>query len=91
MLTEETNIGCVSYDERMMVFNSSLLGQKTSRATQGVGVMTLKKQKTLVRAAFLADMNVINLPRFRVKTIPAAGAVIRSEDKGEEQMTLQGM
>ena len=91
MLTEETNLACVSSDERMMVFNSSLLGQKTSRTTQGVGVMALKKQKTLVRAAFLADMNVTNLPRFRVKTIPAAGAVIRSEDKGEEQMTLQGM
>ena len=29
-----------------------------------------------------------NLPRYRTRTIPAAGAILKPEDRGEEQLTL---
>ena len=88
LLQEETNLVCVSSDSRMLVFNSSLLAGKTSKATQGVAVMTLKKQKKLVKAALLSEIKLENLARYRVKTIPAAGAIIRPEDRGEKQLSL---
>ena len=87
-LAEETNIACTASDSRTLVFNSSLLGQKTSKSTQGVAVMALKKQKVLTSAALLSDVKLDNLPRYRVKTIPAAGAVLKSEDTGEKQLSL---
>ena len=88
LLQEETNLVCVSSDSRMLVFNSSLLAGKTSKATQGVAVMTLKKQKKLVKAALLSEIKLENLARYRVKTIPAAGAIIKPEDRGEKQLSL---
>lgn len=87
-LAEETNIACTASDSRTLVFNSSLLGQKTSKSTQGVAVMALKKQKMLTSAALLSDVKLDNLQRYRVKTIPAAGAVLKSEDTGEKQLSL---
>ena len=39
-------------------------------------------------AAFLADSPVKNLSRYRVRTLPAAGALLRPEDRGEKQLSL---
>ena len=88
LLQEETNLVCVSSDSRMLVFNSSLLAAKTGKATQGVGVMSLKKQKKLEKACLLSEITLENLARYRVKTIPAAGAVLKPEDRGEKQLSL---
>ncbi len=88
LLQEETNITCTSSDGRMLIFHSSLLATKTSKSTQGVGVMTLKKQKKLEDASLLEEKKVENVSRYRVKTIPAAGAILKPEDRGEQQMSL---
>ena len=61
---------------------------KTSRTTQGVGVMTLKPKWKLDRAEPLSATSIKNTARYRVRSIPAAGALLREEDRGEEQMTL---
>ena len=45
-------------------------------------------QRTWERAAFLADTTIQNLARYRMRSIPAAGALLREEDRGERQMTL---
>ena len=71
-----------------MVFNTALLAPKTSRASQGVGVMALKPKYRLESAAFLSDTPIKNVARYRVRTIPAAGALLKEEDRGEQQMTL---
>ncbi len=88
VLTEETDIVCVSSDERALMFNTSLLQPKTSRSTQGVGVMTLKPRRELVRAVPAAESGILNAARYRVRTLPAAGALLRGEDKGEQQLSL---
>ncbi len=88
VLAEETDIVCVSSDERALMFNTSLLQPKTSRATQGVGVMTLKPRRELVRAVSAAESGILNAARYRVRSLPAAGALLRGEDKGEQQMSL---
>ena len=88
LLTEESNLVCTSSDGRMIIFNSSLLAPKTSKATHGVNVMTLKKQKIMISAHLLQEQPVENISRYRVKTIPAAGVVLRSEDLGQKQLSL---
>ena len=88
VLPEETNLYCRSSDERLLVFNSSLLQQKASKSTQGVAAMTLKKQRTLTDAGLLSDLSIGNISRYRVKTIPGAGAILKPEDLGIEQMSI---
>ena len=50
--------------------------------------MALKKQKTLAEAGLLSDLELKNLSRYRVKTIPAAGAISKPEDLGLEQLSI---
>ena len=88
LLTEELDVACTASDGRCLVFNTSLLQPKTSRSTQGVGVMSLKAKKVLVDAKPLLDTPIQNLSRYRVRSIPAAGALLRPEDRGEEQLSL---
>ena len=87
-LKEEQDIVCTAGVERALVFHSSLLQPKTSRTTQGVGVMALKKGRKLTEACFLTDSSIKNVSRYRVRTRPAAGALLRPEDRGEEQLSL---
>ena len=77
-----------STEGRALVFNTALLAPKASRATQGVAVMTLKPKYRLESAAFRPNTTIRNLARYRVRSVPAAGALLREEDRGERQMTL---
>ena len=47
-----------------------------------------KKQKVLTEAGLLSCITVENLSRYRVKSIPAAGAILKPEDRGEQQMSM---
>ena len=88
VLDAETDIACYSSDDRVIVFNTSLLQPKTSRSTQGVGVMTLKARRTLVRAERLEGTGIKNAARYRVRSLPAAGAVLKTDDREEQQLSL---
>lgn len=88
LIGEETDMVMFSTDGRALVFNTSLLQLKTSRVTQGVSAMTLKKNHTLSSAAPLADTLIKNVSRYRVRSLPAAGALLKDEDRGETQMSL---
>lgn len=88
MISEEINAAVFSSDGRAVVFNTSLLQPKTSRSTQGVAVMSLKKNHRLVTAAPLEETAIKNVSRYRVRSLPAAGALLRDEDRGETQMSL---
>ena len=88
VLEEETDIVCCSSDGRALVFNTTLLQPKTSRSTQGVGVMALKAKRHLDSASLLAETAIENINRYRVRSLPAAGAILKSEDRGEQQLSL---
>ena len=88
MVGEEIDMALFSSDGRAMVFNTTLLQLKTSRTTQGVAAMNLKKNHKLVSAAPLADTAIKNISRYRVRSLPAAGALLKDEDRGETQMSL---
>ena len=88
MVGEEIDMALFSSDGRAMVFNTTLLQLKTSRTTQGVAAMNLKKNHKLVSAAPLAATAIKNISRYRVRSLPAAGALLKDEDRGETQMSL---
>jgi len=88
LLGEDCDVCVFSSDGRALVFNSSMLQLKTSRTTQGVGCLTLKKNAKLSGAAFTADTTLKNISRYRVRSLPAAGALLKEEDRGEQQLSL---
>ena len=87
-LDGETDIACYSSDDRALVFNTSLLQTKTSRTTQGVGVMSLKAKRALVRAVPVSETQIKNISRYRVRSLPAAGAILKPEDREEQQLSM---
>ena len=88
VIGEEMDVACYSSDDRVLVFNTAQLQVKTSRSTQGVAVMTLKAKRTLVKAVPVKDSAITNLARYRVKNLPGAGALLKSEDRVEQQLSL---
>ncbi len=86
-LEEETEVAVTSAEGRCVVFSSALLAPKTSRTTQGVQVMTLKKHP-VTGARLLADTAIQNRSRYRVRSLPAAGAKLTDSDRGEEQLSF---
>ena len=87
-LPQEEELALYASDGRTLIFSTALLAPKTTRATQGVAVMALKKNAKLVRVRTLADSAIGNQARYRAKSLPAAGALLRQEDTEERQISL---
>ena len=88
-MKEDAQIVAYSTDNRAMIFSTALLLPKTTRNTQGVSVLTLRKKAALDHAAPLAGSNIKNEARYRAKAIPAAGAVLKAEEAPEQQIALE--
>lgn len=84
-LDADEQVVLYSSDGRALIFSTAQLLPKTTRSTQGVTVLTLRKKAVLSGAAMLADSGIVNQSRYRSKTIPAAGALIKQEDSAEKQ------
>ncbi|MCI8526559.1 MAG: topoisomerase IV [Oscillospiraceae bacterium] len=88
-LTEEdTQVALYSTEGRALIFSAAQLTAKATRTSQGVAVMTLKKKFVLDRAVLLEKSGIQNPARYRARTLPAAGALLREEDAGEPQLAL---
>ena len=77
-----------STEGRALIFSTAQLSPKTSRDTQGVAVMTLKKKALLHRVALLTGSGIVNESRYRTRSIPAAGALLKDEDIGNQTVSL---
>jgi len=87
-LAEDTEIAVYSSEPRCLVVNTALLAVKSTRSTQGVGLLTLKKNKTLDYACTLEASGITNLARYRGRSIPATGALLKADDSEEKQMSI---
>ena len=88
-LGADAQIAMYSSDGRAMIFSTADLLPKTTRNTIGVAVMSLKKKAVLQNALSLEQSGIENQARYRMKTIPAAGALLREEDTREKQATFE--
>ena len=89
LLKEDTQLVLYSTEGRALVFSTAQLVPKTTRTTQGVAVMTLKRKATLYRATLLEGSAIVNASRYRTRSLPAAGALLKEEDAEEKQIELE--
>ena len=78
-----------SSDGRADIFSTAQLLPKTTRNTQGVAVLTLKRKAVLQKAVLLTESGIVNESRYRTKTIPSAGSLLKEEDAVEKQQTFE--
>ena len=72
-----------------MIFSTAQLLPKTTRNTQGVGVVSVKKKAAVSHAVKAADCGIANQSRYRTRTLPSAGAVLKPEDAPEKQISFE--
>ena len=87
-LREERELALYSTEGRCLLMHSASLTPKTTRATQGVAVMTLKPKYRLERVLPVEDSGIVNMSRYRTRNLPAAGALLKAEDSEEKQTEL---
>ena len=78
-----------STEGRALILQTAQLAPKTTRTTLGVAVLTLRRKAELSRACPLAESGIVNESRYRTRTLPAAGALLREEDAAEKQISLE--
>ena len=88
LIKEDLEVAVTSTEGRCLVFHTAALTPKTTRSTQGVNVMTLKPKWKVEKAVPLADTTIVNAARYRARSLPVAGALLKEEDRGEEQISL---
>lgn len=72
---------------RILLLNTGAVAPKTTKDTQGVAVMTLKKGHRLSYVRAYREGEFQKPARYRTRSLPAAGALLSAEDAGE-QLTL---
>ena len=72
---------------RLILVGSALIPEKATRDTAGINMVTLKKNARIAKVRLAAGLELKDPHRYRVRTLPAAGALLRQEDT-TEQMSL---
>ena len=85
---QDLELAVYSTEPRCLIFHTALLSPKTTRSTQGVAVMNLKPKYRLEAVRPLEETGIANQSRYRVRAVPAAGALLRQEDSEEKQIGL---
>ena len=88
MQTDE-QVAVYTTDSRCVIFSTALLLPKTTRNTQGVAVVSLKKKALLSHAVLLEGSGIVNQSRYRSRTVPAAGALVKEEDAPDKQISFE--
>ena len=87
-LPEDTELAIRTSAGRMLLVGTAQIAAKTTRDSQGVAVVTLKKNQTIASVVPAETLELANPHRYRVRSLPATGALIRAEDEGEQMSLL---
>ena len=87
-IPEETEIAIRTSAGRLLLVGTAQIGEKTTRDSIGVAVVTLKKNQQIAGVKPAAELELTNPHRYRVRTLPAAGALLRQEDTAEQLSLL---
>ena len=88
-MSADEQVAVYSNDGRAVIFSTAQLLPKTTRNTQGVSVLSLKKKAGVTHAVLAADSGIVNQSRYRTRTLPSAGAVLKPEDAPEKQISFE--
>lgn len=78
---EDKYVYIKSSQNKVVVFDSSIVNAKTTRNTQGVQAITLKNDSVVVDADLLSKVPLKHISRFIVSNLPAVGSTLRKEDE----------
>lgn len=81
---EEGEFVLTASSGRMLLFNTALLAIKSTRSTQGVSVMRLKKGQRVMSIEPYTEGRFDKPARYRSKTLPALGAFPAPEDEAKQ-------
>ena len=87
-ITDETELVLTSTAGRNLLVNTGAISAKTTKDTAGVNVLTLKKYHKLQSVRLYKEGEFAKPHRYRTKTLPAAGAMLSSDDTAE-QLSLE--
>lgn len=83
-LDEDVELVIESTAGKLLLFNTGSISPKTTKDTQGVGVMTLKKGHVVKLVRDYRKGEFAKPYRYKTKNLPASGATLSSEDAGEQ-------
>lgn len=84
-LPEDTDIVLCANNSRKLLINTAVVLSKTTKNTQGVNIMTLKKKSDKVESVHIYQEGEFEKAwRFRPKNFPAQGALPSAGDVGEQ-------
>ncbi len=86
-LPEDREVLMTASSGRMLLFHTGLIASKTTKNTQGVQAMNLKKGQRVLSCAPFAEGDLQNPGRYR-KKLPALGALPDGEETGGEQLSM---
>ena len=87
-LAEDKEVLFTSSSGRMLLVHTGALALKTTRSTQGIAVMKLKKGHRLFCIDPYKEGGFAKPQRYRTRSLPALGALPSNEDKTDEQLSL---
>jgi DNA gyrase subunit A len=85
---EDLQMAVYTTDGRAVIFSTAQLLPKTTRNTIGVSVVSLKKKAAVSDAVPAAESGIANPSRYRTRSIPSAGAILKPEDAPEKQISF---
>ena len=86
---QDIQVAVYTTDGRCVIFSTAQLLPKTTRNTQGVAVVSLKKKASITYAVAADASGVTNQSRYRTRTLPSAGALLKEEDSPEKQIQFE--
>ncbi len=87
-IKEEKDLLLTASSGRMLIMNTGMLQVKTTKTTQGVSVMSLRKNHSLVKVNEYCSDDFVDENKYRPKNLPATGSLPSSKDSLMEQLTL---
>ena len=88
-MAADEQVAVYTTDGRAVIFSTAQLLPKTTRNTQGVSVVSLKKKAMVTHAAPVSTCGIANQSRYRTRTLPSAGALLKPEDAPEKQISFE--
>lgn len=80
----DTEVIMSSSAGRTLIVQTALISEKLKKDSIGISVMTLKKSHTVLSAKLYVQDMLTNAHRFMAKSLPAAGAIMKESDYGEQ-------
>ena len=87
-MNEDADLVAYSSINKVLIFNTSQIAEKSTRTSQGVQVLKAKKNSYLAKILPLELSGITDMKYYRTKNIPAIGAYLKDEDSDVTQLSF---